>query len=496
LSREQVESIHHTSMTLLSDPGVECYNEKAVAILQQAGCSVQDVAGADSFCKQVQIPAGVVQKALKTVPQRIIMGARDPAKKLLLDAERPSVYFGTGSETNIFLETHLKEYTCRDNPDDRVSLPVYEKKRGSVKRLCQSAKLCNALENVDFFIRNVNLQDEAINYENKDVNVFFAALMYMTKHVQAGLVNIAKLQDVLKLGKIIAGGEEAFKDNPLLSFITCIIKSPLQMVDDTTAKLIAVARENVPVVLSSSPQGGSTAPVREEGIVAMINAEILTGIVIAQLVNPGTPVLYGAVPVRARMDNLHDLYGAPEFIHYNQDCAQMAAHYNIPCYSSCGVGDAKVPGLQATIEKVFSQLEVARGGAQYIHYAFGLLEKTNRFCPLQAVLDNEHISIIKNILRRAEFDRNDTEAALKEIKQVCASPTRLFARYMRKAYRQGLVSPDYAFAATGEEDRVIYKAWQRLQQILNGDSERLSEEIIQRIYKEVPGLLAKDFFNI
>jgi trimethylamine--corrinoid protein Co-methyltransferase len=230
-------------------------------------------------------------------------------------------------------------------------------------------------------------------------------------------------------------------------------------------------------------------------MVALINAEILAGITLTQVVNPGTPVIYGAVPVRARLDNLHDLYGAPEFIHYNIDCIQMAKHYGIPCYSTAGVGDARVPGLQATIEKVFSQLEVAGAGAQYIHYAFGLLDKTNVFCPLQAVLDDVHIGICRQILRQPAFNKEETEDAVKEVRKVVASSTGLFARHIRKARRMGLVSTHYPFETHEEEDQVLVKALHRLEEILSAPGEKLEDRLIEKIYKEVPGILPIDYFE-
>ena len=65
---------------------------------------------------------------------------------------------------------------------------------------------------------------------------------------------------------------------------------------------------------------------------------------------------------------------------------ELARRYRIPCYSSAGVGDAKVPGMQALYEKMLTHTYMAMTGAQYIHYAFGLLDRTNTFSPLQAVL--------------------------------------------------------------------------------------------------------------
>lgn len=495
IGSEQIASLHTASLALLDDPGIECFNEYAAEVLGNAGCDVRAEQG-DTKTWRIRIPERVVSLALESVPSRVVLGARDPEKRLLLNADVPNVYFGTGSETNIYLKTELAEFVKKDDASVAISHPVYRAERGSVRYLCESAKLCNGLDNVDFFIRNVNIQDAGLTPDNKDVNVFMASLMYMTRHVQAGLVNVDRLDDVLKLAEIVAGGPEALEENPVISFITCLIKSPLQMVEDTTEKLIRIAQKGMPVVISSSPQGGSTAPIREEGMVALINAEILAGITLAQVVNPGVPVLYGAVPVRARLDTLHDLYGAPEFIHYNTDCIQMARHYGVPCYSTAGVGDARVPGMQATIEKVFSQFAIAAAGAQYIHYAFGLLDKTNVFSPLQAVLDDAHIGIVRQILRQPAFGSTEAEDAVAEVRQVLNSKTKLFARHIRKAMRRGLVSPPYAFETHDENDQVLIRAYHRLEEILSGPGEKLVDELVEEIYQNVPGLLPKQSFEL
>jgi len=494
LKPEQIESLHEASLSLLNKPGITCYSPAAAELLDEAGCDVSSSREGDG-ARQVRFPRKVVDDALRQAPEEVILGARNPQNSLLLNAHNPTVYFGTGAETNIFLETELEEFIKKDDPSLTTRHPLHKTKQGSLKFLCQSAKLCNQLLHLDFFIRNVNIQDEDINTQNKDVNVFLASLMFMTKHVQSGITQLERLNDVIKLAEIVAGGEAKLRENPVISFITCLVKSPLQMVGETAEKLMAIAKTGMPVVISSSPQGGSTAPIEEEGIVALINAEILAGITLAQMVNPGTPVLYGSVPVRARLDTLHDLYGAPEFIHYNVDCVQMARHYGIPCYSSAGVGDARVPGLQATIEKVFSQLCVAASGAQYIHYAFGLLDRTNVFSPVQAVLDDAHIGMVKQILRKPVFEQKDTEAAVSEIKKVTGSRTKLFARHIRKAKRKGLVSPPYLFESPEAEDNAVQNAFFQLQKILESQDEGLPDSLIEDIYEKIPGLLPRDRFE-
>ncbi|NIR14432.1 MAG: hypothetical protein GWN86_10980, partial [Desulfobacterales bacterium] len=101
---------------------------------------------------------------------------------------------------------------------------------------------------------------------------------------------------------------------------------------------------------------------------------------------------------------------------------------------------------------------MAMSGAQYIHYAFGLLDRTNTFCPIQAVLDNEQIGKIKHCLREPKVDQAEIDDMLRIVKKVMASSHRLYARFARKAMHRGDISNPYRFEAKGLEDKVIENA--------------------------------------
>jgi len=485
---QEVEALDRASFRILEDIGVLCFNEEAAAIFSNSGCKVS---GQEGRAYRVRIPGCVMKAALEAAPSSVILGARDPRNRLMLDAEVPRIYFGSGSETNIWLDTAMEPFASERDPDRKRDLPVFSQSRGNVERLATAARLAEQLEHLDFFIRPVNIQDEDVTVENHDVNKFYVSLSNTTKHVQAGLTSLGQLDSVLCLARIIAGGEEAFRRNPIVSFITCTIKSPLQMVEDATQKLIEIVRRGVPLVVSSSPQGGSTAPIHEAGMVAQINAEILCGIALAQMVKPGAPIIYGSVPVRARMDNLHDLYGAPEFNQYNIDCIQMARFYRIPCYSTAGVGDSAIPGIQATIEKFLTHVPVAMAGAQYIHYAFGLLDRTNIFCPLQAVLDNQHIGMIKHFLAAPRLDRDDIQEAVEEIGKVMDSRQKLYVRFVRKALREGRIYSSYPFESRDGEDRVIRKALERMEALLSRPVAVIPPDVEDEVFARVQGLLPR-----
>lgn len=488
LLEEEIARLDRASLSILEDIGIICFNEEAAGILSASGCRTERL---DERSHKIKIPASVVRDALSSAPSAVKLGARNPENALVLDSEVPRIYFGSGSETNVWLDTDIEVFVSQRDPDMRRRLPVFTEERGNLERLGTAARLAEELEHLDFFIRPVNIQDEEINEDNHDVNKFYISLRNTTKHVQAGLTSLGQLDNVMRLAEIVAGGRDAFRENPVISFITCTVKSPLQMVDDATQKLIEFARRGIPFVVSSSPQGGSTAPIQEAGMVAQINAEILAGITLTQLVNQGTPVIYGSVPVRARMDNLHDFYGAPEFNQYNIDCIQMARYYRIPCYSTAGVGDSKVPGMQATIEKFFTHIPIAMSGAQYIHYAFGLLDRTNTFCPVQAVLDNEHIGMIKRFLASPRLSEEDMDASLAQIEKVMASSQKLYARFVRKSLRSGRIYSHYPFESRDGDDSVIDMAVERMDELLLRPAKSLPEETETRVFEEVPGLLSR-----
>jgi len=471
LSEDQLAQIDGMSRELLEDPGVLCYSPDAAELLSKAGASIED---ADSSCVQIRLSAAILDQALASAPSRVVLGARDPDNRLILDAHEPRVRFGSGAESNVWLEVQFEGAS-----------PSFHRRPGSIRRLADSAHLAENLEHLDFFIRNVNIQDEAVTAANKDVNKLLASLNNTTKHVQMGLTSLSALDDVMRVGHIVAGGQAAFAENPLFSFITCVIKSPLQIVRDTAQTLIEVSRRRVPVVISSCPMGGTTAPFDELGMVAQINAELLAGVVLNQLVSPGAPVLYGACPIRTRLDNLNDMYGAAEAVHYCVDCAQLARYYGLPCYTSAGVADSSLPGIQATAEKMLTLLAVPQSGVQYVHYAFGLLERTNVFCPEQAILDDAHIGLIKATLSLPSMTTADAQNSVAMIREVMQSPHRSFVYHLPLPSRD----PVYVRYPLENERGALHAAHLRCGEILSAPRKPIDRQVQQRLRQEIANLL-------
>jgi trimethylamine--corrinoid protein Co-methyltransferase len=491
MTEKQVTQIHQASMEILGDPGLMCFNRQAAEIFGDNGAEVSSVTTSDHPCWLVKVPEKLVVDALDNAPKIVKLGARNPGNILVMNGEVPMVYFISGSETNIWLDVDFPTYVKKSDPSAEIQVPEFHPRRGTVADLCQSAHVCEHLETLDGYIRTVNIQDKDITEDNKDVNKFFASLNNTTKHVMSGLTNLKQLDNVVNMAKLIVGGEEELKDNPIISFITCLVKSPLQFVEDTTDTFIEICRRGLPVVVSSSPQAGSTAPIKEAGIMAQINAEVLAGITLGQLVNKGTPVIYGSVPVRARMDTLGDSYGSVETSQYNVDCVQMARFYKIPNYSTSGVCDAKIPGQQASIERLFSDILVTLSGPQYLHCAYGLLDCNSIFCLLQAVLDDAHFKMIKFFLRPPRINETEITEVFRQIREVVATPQKLYIRHIRPVLRSGEISMPYPFEGDGETDSVFVLAHEKMKELLAKPVEHIDRATTSKIFNEIPGLLPR-----
>jgi trimethylamine--corrinoid protein Co-methyltransferase len=157
--------------------------------------------------------------------------------------------------------------------------------------------------------------------------------------------------------------------------------------------MLEVAEYGLPLATPTAPLAGATAPLTLAGTLVQLNAEALTGIVLTQLVNKGTPILYSAVPTTVDIRTMGFLFGSIEMGMMNAAASQLARHYKIPIYATSGVTDSKIPDVQAGYEKASTALLAALAGANYIHDAAGLLEGAMTAGYAQYVIDNEIIGM-------------------------------------------------------------------------------------------------------
>lgn len=465
LSQADVHLIHTSALDILEKAGVEVNSPKALDLLAEAGARL------DRSTSRAWLPRSMVEDAIASAPSQVTLCGRQPEHDLKLEGKR--VHLGTGGTAIYALdlqgEKHLSTLQdCRRIP-----------------------RLVDALENVHFIVLPVYPND--LERDVVDVNRFYAGLSNSSKHIMGGMYTMQGAMDVIRMGEFIAGGAQALRERPILSFITLII-SPLTVDKQYGDIMIEVARKGIPIAVPSEPQTGSTSPVTLAGNLTMFAADTLTGVTLTQLANPGAPVLCGYVGTITDMRSMGYLSGAVEAGLLNAGAAQLAQSWEIPFYATAGMSDSKLIDAQTGYESAMTTLMAALSGANYIHDAAGLMEFAMVASYEKYVVDNE---IIGMAMRAVHGIQVTPETIGAEVIQSVGPGGHFLTedhtmRYLRSEFFFPRISdrePRENWEAQGASN-TRQRACQRAQELLDSHQPLpLPEEVVQRIYAEIPGLV-------
>lgn len=420
LTGEQVKQIHEASLAILARTGVLVEQPEALRLFTEAGADVDG--------NRVRLSQSFVEDAVDKAPSRVVLAGRNPDNDLILEGAR--VHIGTGG----------------------AALQVLDLETGKIRKavlrdVADMARIVDALDNIHFYLIPIYPTD--MSKENVEINKYYASLANTTKHVQAGVYTIQGIRDVVEMCERIAGGAAPLRERPLVSFITSWMVSPLKFDAGVTTLLIECCRQRMPVVLSAAPMAGSTAPVTLAGMLAQLNAEQLAGLALTQLVQPGCPVLIGPIPATADMRSGKYLAGTVELGLCNAAITQMAHFYKLPIYNSAGMTEAKIPDIQAGMEKAQSLIQVALAGANFIHHAAGMLEDMSTIAYEQFVIDNEMLGMAMRAVRGIEV--NDETLALDVIDRVGPGGHYLMDEHTLRYMRSEFYYPSAVFDRQGRD---------------------------------------------
>jgi trimethylamine--corrinoid protein Co-methyltransferase len=161
--------------------------------------------------------------------------------------------------------------------------------------------------------------------------------------------------------------------------------------------LMAYAEAGQPVIVNSLGVAGATAPATLAGTLVVENAEVLAGIVLAQLVREGSPVVYGGASTSADMRTGAITVGAPEMSLNNVMTAQMARFYKIPSRSVGSLTEAKKIGSQSAYESMMNLTAAVSCGLNYVLHAVGALESINCMSYEKFIIDDEMCGMARRI---------------------------------------------------------------------------------------------------
>ncbi len=370
LAREEIEEIHQRALDVLQEVGCFFEHQEALTILKKHGALV------DHSSRIAKLPRNMVEGALRLCPSSMLLAARDPKRDIHAEGDR--VYFGPGT----------LPIKVRDLETGAVRM-------GTLKDCEDFARLIDALEFIHFFKAMITPCD--VNQKVAELYMVNAAYNNTTKQISSTPFSVQGALDLYRMGVVVAGGEDAFKQRPMI-IINMLAVSPLQWGKSNLEAIIALARVGCPMIIGSEPQGGTTGPAPLAGQVLLNVAETLAGITLAQLVQPCVPVMWGNVGSISDMRSGLFASGAVELGLINAAANQMAKFYRLPTYSTGGMSDSKVSDAQAGVEKSLQILMTALAGGNYIHDAAGLMESCLLTSYEQYVIDNEMLGMVSRVL--------------------------------------------------------------------------------------------------
>lgn len=404
LSSDQIYDIHMATLEVAEKTGVSVREQNALKLLDEAGAQV------DHRSQRALIPSYLLMEGVAKAPKTVRLCGRDPERSTRVEGKRS--YFGLGG-SGIYM----------------LDLESGERRPATKRDLEESTRLADALENIDFLMGLIIPQD--VDQRVWDRHSAQVKLHSTMKHSFTGALGAEGARDVLRMASLVAGGERELERNPLFSFILCTV-SPLTHDARNTETAMELARHRAPIIFACESICGGTAPVTLAGTLVLQNVEVLTAILIAQLVNPGTPVIYGAVSSPMDMRNGSIVLGAPEVALLGVAASQLAHYYGIPLYSTGGVTDSKVPDAQAAYEKALQMVLLGLAGGNLIHNAAGMLDKMITGSLEQMVIDNEVIGMVKRVIRG--IDVNTDSLAVDVISKVGPRSHFLAERHTRDHY--------------------------------------------------------------
>ncbi len=421
LSNSQIEETVSNALEILWRVGVEVNDDDILKLLKDAGCIIKG--------KKVFIPNSLVNECLSLAPKKITISNRDG--EIAMELEKDKIYFGAGSECPFLLD------------------PVTGERRNWFKEdIDNAAKVADYLPNIDFHMSLGLLS--GVNTKYYDRYQFLAMLENTKKPIVSTAIDVQGLEDMYNLCCILTESEDNFRLRPFfILYIETV--SPLIHSREVLGKIKFAAKKGIPAVYTNAPIAGATSPVTLAATISQGAAEYLSGLVIAQLIQKGAPVIGGGTLFAMDMNTGVASYGSTE--NYLMDAAmtEVCKYLGLPVFSLGGCSSSKTFDGQATLEAMYSIMSAALSGANLIHDV-GYLEDGLCGSFEQLVLSDEIIGMVKRYLSGIKV--NKETLALDIIEKVGPGGNFLAEDHTLNNFKKEMYAPELI-------DRNVYANWEK-----------------------------------
>ena len=386
MDQEQIQRIDDASMSILEDVGVVFRDPIAIAQWQTAGADIRDG-------DRVHLDRSLVRKLIKSIPESFTYHARNTANNLPF-----------GNDHSIFVPMTGAPY-LRDLDDVR--------RNPTLEDLANFHKLSHMLPAMHSSAHHiVEPYDHPIS--QRHLRITYSSMKYSDKTLMGMTTSPKNAEDVMAMCAILFG-EEYLLNHPVITG-NCNGNSPLVWDETMLGALRAFAKYNQPILCSPFVLGGANTPASVAPTVAQLNAEALSCLAYTQVVQKGTPAIYGHYLATVSMKSGAPMAGTPEISLMNFMIGQMARHYGVPWRTSNTLGGAKILDAQAGYESAMTLNAVLMAGANYIWHSAGWNEAGMHCSMAKFVVDAEMCAMGYRMLEGIQWD--DFDEAMVAVRDV------------------------------------------------------------------------------
>ena len=286
---------------------------------------------------------------------------------MLLDGA--STYFGTDGcgTTTIDFETGEQRHSCKED-------------------VAKMARVADYLPSVSFYWPMVSAQDCGWTAPLHELDASFNNTV---KHVQTETVMGEKpARYAVRMGEVMASTREEMRARPPFSVLICTI-APLGQDKEGIEAGMVYAEAGIPVGFMAMPNIGATAPATPGGALVVGNAEVVSAMVLMQLVAPGAPVFHSILVSVMDPRTADYIVGIPEKYLCNAAVVQIAHDWGVPTLAGAFGMDAAEPATwQLGRDSVYTTLMVPLAGADLVTGG-GMLKASTLLVPEQIIFDDE-----------------------------------------------------------------------------------------------------------
>ncbi|MFX0076958.1 MAG: trimethylamine methyltransferase family protein [Candidatus Hermodarchaeota archaeon] len=417
-TKDELESVHSASITLLSEVGIKVDAQEARDVLKENGALV------DVQSDFVKFPESMINEKLKTVPNSFKL-------------------YGPDGSFSFEVNTHQTQFGTIGTP---VKIKDELKRTGVRKTVMadtiEQIKIVDSLENI--VCSHIDVWPNDVSYITIHSECIYQWVKNTRKPYGLGCLGRLASQDMMNMASIIVGGDEELIKNPrFIGFMNPT--SPLHLPVLMTNGFEIFTKYKQPTIIAPEALAGASSPVTLAGLLTQTNAEILGSVVLSQIFNPGAPVFFGTVSHITDMRTGNSAMGSVEMGLITAGIAQLARYYNIPSRGPGAGTDSKVLDLQNGFERLQTLMLAAQAGVNYITCA-GTYEATLVEALELLVIDDDLAGMVKRAIEGITV--NDDTIGLDVIKKVATSDVKgvnfLAESHTRKHMKSELYMPRLA----------------------------------------------------